>query len=231
MIQASAFVSRVGELLPQQGYINPSLVSLNFKSTNVPKGGEILSAGTIGRQVVTIGDGIAMRYRLLPDGGRQIIMFLMPGDVCSPHIYPTMMDHSVAAVTPVRVDRFECEALIGLTNVIVGLNQALWILAEQQNAIMRDHITSLGRGDTRLRVAMLLIEMVKRLRVKGRNGPFLIPVTQSLMADAVGVTHIHFNRILGEMSRRNIVETCRGSVVVKDLAWLERLTTEFTCDA
>lgn len=231
MIQESAFISRVGELLPQQGYINPALASLHYRSMTVPKGGEILSVGTIGRQVVTISDGIAMRYRLLPDGGRQIIMFLTPGDVCSPHIYPTTIDHSVAAVTPVRVDRFECEALIGLTNVIVGLNQALWTLAEQQNAIMRDHITSLGRGDTRLRVAMLLIEMVKRLRIKGRSGPIPIPVTQSLMADAVGVTHIHFNRIIGEMSRRKIIETCRGSIIVNDIKWLERLADEFRREA
>lgn len=228
MIQESPFVQRLAELLPQQGYINPALAGLQYKSQCIAKGAEILSAGVAGRRVVTIGDGIAMRYRILPDGGRQIIMFLTPGDICSPHIYPTVIDHSVAAVTAVRIDQFECESLINLTNSMIGLNQALWTLAEQQNAIMRDHITSLGRGNTRLRVVMLLIEMVKRLgRSRTHGEEALIPVTQSLMADAVGVTHIHFNRVLNELSRRGIVDTHRGCIVVKDVTWLESFATDF----
>lgn len=203
---------------------------LPFKSTYVPKGAEILSAGPIGRHVVTIGEGIAMRYRLLPDGGRQIIMFLLPGDICSPHIYPTSIDHSVAAVTAVRVDRFDCDAFISLSHMLPEMHQALWVLTEQQSSIMRDHITSLGRGDARLRIAMLLTELVRRLRVGEKSDlPLAIPVTQSLMADAVGVTHIHFNRVISDFSRRGVVSTTRGSVVVKDMAWLEHFAEDATC--
>jgi CRP-like cAMP-binding protein len=206
--------------------INPMLAGIGFKSSNVEKGSEILTIGPTGRQVATIGQGIAMRYRILADGSRQVIMFLMPGDICSPHIYPTIIDHNVAAVTPVRIDRFDCEVLINLTATVIGINQALWTLAEQQNAIMRNHITSLGRADTRLRVAMLLVEMVRRLAPKSGTGPIMIPITQSLLADAIGVTHIHFNRVLSEFAKRGVVDTCRGGIVVKDMAWLANIADE-----
>jgi CRP-like cAMP-binding protein len=150
----------------------------------------------------------------------------MPGNLCSPHIYPTMMDHSIAAVTPVRVDRFDCESLIDLSMTIIGLNQALWTLAEEQNAIMRNHITSLGRGDTRLRVAMLLTELARRLVPTGSPGPILVPITQSLLADAIGVTHIHFNRVVSEFARRGVVDTGRGGIQIKDLPRLFSIAEE-----
>jgi CRP/FNR family transcriptional regulator, anaerobic regulatory protein len=226
MIQISPFIRRVTTLLPSPGLLNPALEAIGYKSTFLTKGTEILGMGRTGKQVLTIGQGIAMRYRILPDGSRQVIMFLMPGDICNPHIYPATIDHYVAAVTPVRIDRFDCESLIHLTNTIVGMNEALWTLAEEQNAIMRDHITSLGRADTRLRVVMLLIEMVRRLAPKGVSEPVMIPVTQSLLADTVGVTHIHFNRIVSELVRRGIVDTCRGGIQVRDMTWLAGMAEE-----
>ncbi|MCZ8177681.1 MAG: Crp/Fnr family transcriptional regulator [Rhizobium sp.] len=224
MHHVSPFIRRVAQLLPSSGRVSPVLNSIHFRSTCLDKGDEILGAGASVRQVITIGHGLAMRYRLLPDGSRQVIMFLTAGDICNPHIYPTVMDHGIAAVTPVRIDRFDCESLIGLTNTVVGLNQALWTLAEEQNAIMRDHITSLGRGDARARVLMLLKELAMRLSIQGTGpSPVFIPITQTLLADAIGVTHIHFNRIIGDMVKRGVIATSRGGILVNSLSTLEKL--------
>ncbi|MFL0692900.1 MAG: Crp/Fnr family transcriptional regulator [Agrobacterium tumefaciens] len=155
-------------------------------------------------------------------------MFLTAGDICNPHIYPTVMDHGIAAVTQVRIDRFECESLIGLTNTVVGLNQALWTLAEEQNAIMRDHITSLGRSDAKARVLMLLKELATRLSsYEGREpSQVFIPVTQTLLADAIGLTHIHFNRIIGDMAKRGAIATSRGGITINSISTLEKLGAE-----
>lgn len=224
MHNVSPFMQRVAQLLPSSGRTSPLLSSVSFRSTCVDKGAEILRAGAPVRQVVTIGHGLAMRYRLLPDGSRQVIMFLTAGDICNPHIYPTVMDHGIAAVTQVRIDRFDCESLIGLTNTVVGLNQALWVLAEEQNAIMRDHITSLGRGDAKARVLMLLKELATRLSARDTKPcPVFIPVTQTLLADAIGVTHIHFNRIIGDMAKRGAIATSRGGILVNCVSTLDKL--------
>ncbi|MBC2774787.1 Crp/Fnr family transcriptional regulator [Rhizobium sp. AQ_MP] len=228
MHHVSPFMRRVAQLLPSSGRSSPVLDSIHFRSTCLDKGDEILGTGTRVKQVVTIGHGLAMRYRLLPDGSRQVIMFLTAGDICNPHIYPTVMDHGIAAVTQVRIDRFECESLIGLTNTVVGLNQALWTLAEEQNAIMRDHITSLGRSDAKARVLMLLKELATRLSsYEGREpSQVFIPVTQTLLADAIGLTHIHFNRIIGDMAKRGAIATSRGGITINSISTLEKLGAE-----
>lgn len=232
MHHVSPFMRRVGQLLPSSGRTSPVLESIGFRSTCLEKGSEILGAGKTVRHVLTIGHGLAMRYRLLPDGSRQVIMFLAAGDICNPHIYPTVMDHGIAAVTAVRIDRFDCESLIGLSNSVVGLNQALWTLAEEQNAIMRNHITSLGRSDARARVIMLLKELSLRLSAAGgQAGPVFIPVTQSLLADAIGLTHIHFNRIIGDMGKRGIIATSRGGILVNSISKLEKLGEELVAAA
>lgn len=227
MHHVSPFMRRVAQLLPSSGRSSPVLDSINFRSTCLDKGEEILGTGARVKQVVTIGHGLAMRYRLLPDGSRQVIMFLTAGDICNPHIYPTVMDHGIAAVTQVRIDRFECESLIGLTNTVVGLNQALWTLAEEQNAIMRNHITSLGRSDAKARVLMLLKELATRLSsYEGEPRSVFIPVTQTLLADAIGLTHIHFNRIIGDMAKRGAIATSRGGIMVNSISNLDKLGEE-----
>lgn len=228
MHHVSPFMRRVAQLLPSSGRSSAVLDSINFRSTCLDKGDEILGTGARVKQVITIGHGLAMRYRLLPDGSRQVIMFLTAGDICNPHIYPTVMDHGIAAVTQVRIDRFECESLIGLTNTVVGLNQALWTLAEEQNAIMRDHITSLGRSDAKARVLMLLKELATRLSYyeDPKPSPVFIPVTQTLLADAIGLTHIHFNRIIGDMVKRGAIATSRGGIMISSISNLEKLSDD-----
>ncbi|MDH4438940.1 MAG: Crp/Fnr family transcriptional regulator [Rhizobium sp.] len=224
MHHVSPFVRRLVLLLPYPGRTNPELSSIKFRSTCLDKGNEILSEGAPIRQVVTIGHGLAIRYRLVPDGGRQVIMFLTAGDICNPHLYPTVMDHGIAAVTAVRIDRFDCEGLIGLANTVVGLNEALWTLAEEQNAIMRDHIMSLGRCDARARVIMLLTELARRLSTQGTGPhPVFIPLTQTLLADAIGLTHIHLNRIIGDIVKCGVIATSRGGILVNSLSNLEKL--------
>lgn len=231
MYSISPFIRHLAQLLPSSP-ANALLEEAPFKTSCIDKGEDILISGASVRQIVTIGQGVAMRYRLLPDGGRQVIMFLTAGDICNSQIYPTVIDHCVAAVTPVRIDRFECDAIIGLTSVIPGLNQALWSMAEEQNAIMRDRITSLGRSDARSRMVLLLKEMALRLIPAGSApAPVFIPVTQTLLADAVGVTHIHFNRIIGDLAKRDIVRTSRGGLMVMSLKRLEELCDEATVAA
>ncbi|MFC0219123.1 CRP-like cAMP-binding protein [Pseudochelatococcus lubricantis] len=204
-----------------------SLGDLPVKSIYFPKGAEIQAVGSVSRQFAVVGDGIAMRYRLLSDGGRQIIMFLMPGDACNTNFYNVApLDYAVAAVTPVRIDRIEYSPMLALVKDYPEVNQALWLMASRQEAIMRDWITSLGRCDARRRVAILLRELVQRLRESGEESlPVPIPITQSLLADAVGVTPIHFNRVINELGKMQILTTRRGTIFVSDTEALSEMAT------
>jgi CRP-like cAMP-binding protein len=209
--------------MPPPGSAGSLLDKIAVRSHRVSKGAEILSIGWSGRQIVSIGEGIAIRYRLLPDGGRQIITFMFPGDACSTNIFTAHpVDHSVAAITDVRIDRINHDSMLDVVKVEPGVHQALWAMADEQSTILRDHITSLGRCGTRVRVAALLYELMERFDLSlGRPTPIAIPLTQSLLADAVGVTHIHFNRIIRDMIKCGIVSTRRGVLFVNNPALLE----------
>lgn len=192
------------------------------RSSWVAKGEDIIVAGSANRHVVSIGSGIAMRYRLLRDGSRQIIMFLFPGDACNINLFSNWRhDDSVAAVTAVRVDRINHEAMLEAIRVESAVNLGLWAMAEEENAIIRDQITSLGRCETRVRIAALLCDLLKRFQATGGGSAIALPITQSLMADSVGVTHIHFNRVISEFAKAGLVETRRGTLFIRNAVALE----------
>ena len=217
------FISRIRQHVSGANGGLEALDRVAVRSSWAPKGGEILIAGAVGRQIVSIGSGIAMRYRLLPDGGRQVIMFLFPGDACNVNLFNAPpFDDCVAAVTAVRVDRINHDSMLDVLRAEPAVNAGLWAMADEQNAIIRDQITSLGRCDTRVRIAALLRDLTKRYEASGGSSSAMsLPITQSLLADAVGVTHIHFNRVVGEFAKMGLIETRRGTLSIKDQRGLE----------
>ncbi|HEV7416108.1 Crp/Fnr family transcriptional regulator [Tianweitania sediminis] len=230
---SSAFLKQLRKMIhpsdPRIGALGDVVLSTSL----IARGRDIVPLGSTERRVLAIGEGIAMRYRLLPDGGRQIFMFLLPGDACNPNLFnATPMDHAIAAVTPVRLEQIPHDSMLVLLKKVPEVNQALWSMADQQTAVMRDRIMGLGRCDARIRVALLLWELVMRLRVsEAQVMPVVIPITQALLADAVGVTHIHFNRIVSEFCRLGILATQRGRLFVTNPRSLQVIASEITCAA
>ncbi len=223
LISSIPFISRIRQHVSGANAGLEALDRLAVRSSWTPKGGEIAMSGATGRQIVSVGAGIAMRYRLLPDGGRQIIMFLFPGDACNVNLYsPSPFDDSLAAVTAVRIDRINHDSMLDVLRVEPAVNAGLWAMADEQSAIIRNQVTSLGRCDTRVRIAALLCDLVKRFAAgMGASAALALPITQSLLADAVGVTHIHFNRVVGEFGKMGLVETRRGTLFIRDVSGLE----------
>ena len=71
---------------------------------------------------------------------------------------------------------------------------------------------------------MLLKELATRLSARDSKAcAVFIPVTQTLLADAIGVTHIHFNRIIGDMAKSGVIATSRGGIFVNCVSTLEKL--------
>ncbi|SMD13163.1 cAMP-binding domain of CRP or a regulatory subunit of cAMP-dependent protein kinases [Fulvimarina manganoxydans] len=230
MMYRSPFLDNLRSSLGS-GFAEQSAIDeLSSNITIVQKGGEVVPLGYKGRKLFVINSGIAMRYRILPDGGRQIFMFLMPGDACNPNLFNAIpVDHAIAAVTPLQVDQISHESMLALLKKIPQVNQALWQMADEQTAVMRDRIVSLGRCDARVRIAILLWELVSRLRVTNVDVlPIMIPITQALLADAVGMTHIHFNRVIKDFCRMEVLFTRRGRLFVTRPTFLENLAREQT---
>ncbi len=169
---------------------------------------DIICEGMVPRSVFLLKEGMAVRYRALPDGGRQIMTFLIPGDLCDMHSFLLReMDHSIATITPVRLAPIARESIMDLFGRHPRISAALWWSALQEEAMLRERIVSLGRRDARGRIAYLLCELLWRHAAVGLTSgeSFRLPLTQTELGDTLGLTPVHVNRVLKEFRQRRLI--------------------------
>ncbi len=170
-------------------------------------------------------DGWACRYKILPSGARQITAFLMPGDCCDLHVgMLSEMDHSIQALTPATiatVPRGEMDALMGRTNVA----RAMYIAQLVDEATLRAWIVSMGRRSSLERVAHLMCELYLRAYCVGEaaDQQVVLPLSQIVMADALGMTPVHINRVLKELRLLGAMDLRRGHLLIMDPVKLVQL--------
>lgn len=187
---------------------------------------DIVREGEVPRSVFVLLDGMACRYRVMPDGRRQIMTFLIPGDLCDLHVFLIRaMDHAIGTLAPVRLAAVAREAVLDLALSRPRISAALWWSALQEEAILRERIVALGRRDARGRVAYLLCELLWRYQVVGlvRDDAVPLPLTQTELADTLGLTPVHVNRVLQDLRRRGLLTLERRQLVLRDVNGLQRI--------
>jgi len=186
--------------------------------------------------IVTIGDrpshccllleGWACRYKMLPDGSRQIMSFHIPGDIPDfQSLYLKTMDHSLGTLVPAKVALIHHRDMHSLIRRWEGISTALWRDALIDAAIFREWMVGIGRRSSHQRIAHLLCEMATKLRMVGLNDgdTYPWPVTQQEVADALGLTDVHVNRVLRDIRRDGIITTERGRFTATDWEGLKEL--------
>ncbi|MES1973685.1 MAG: Crp/Fnr family transcriptional regulator [Pseudomonadota bacterium] len=164
-------------------------------------------------------EGFIERYKDTPEGRRQILAIHVPGDFVDLHSYPLKrLEHSVAALTPVKVALFPHAAIRALTEQSATLTELLWRSTLIDAAINREWIVSIGARSAAVRLAHLFCEMFLRLeRVGMTEGTrFALPLTQIDLADATGLTPVHANRMLRQLREQGLVEFRQGQVEIRD---------------
>ena len=164
-------------------------------------------------------DGWACRYKILPSGSRQIMAFLMPGDACDLHIkLLAEMDHSIQAITTANVATVSREQMTTLMRDHPNIASAMYTAQLVDEGIMRAWIVSMGRRSSLERVAHLICELYLRARNIGLTGggAFALPLSQLVLADALGMTAVHINRVLKELRIAGAMALTRGSVTILD---------------
>lgn len=171
-----------------------------------------------GQDLVTEGDrpvrsmlvvsGLTSRYRLLSDGARQLTAIHVPGDFVDLHSFLLKeMDHSVGALTECRIVTFPHERLVKVTERFPHLTRLLWLLTLLDGAMHREWLVVMGRLSASQRVGHLICELHTRLKTIGltRGQGFDLPLTQTALADAVGISAVHSNRVLQELRHRKLI--------------------------
>lgn len=180
---------------------------------------DVVSEGDRPRFVHLVLEGWACRYKQLADGKRQIVSLFVPGDFCDINVYILRhMDHSIGAITRLKVAMITPEEMIALTER-PRINQALWWHELVTMAVQREWTLNVGQRSAYERLAHLLIELYLRLEVVGRaaNGRCDFPLTQNDLADATGLTAVHVNRTLQELRRDGLIELDRKQLQILDL--------------
>lgn len=178
-----------------------------------PAGTVLIREGEDEGPLYTLLAGWAFRFQTLPDGRRQILGVLLPGDFIG--LQQRMSEasaHGVEAVTEVRVCRFARDALWRLHRDAPTLGYDITWLAAHQDGLVSDNLLSVGRRTAVERVAAMLLALHERARPFEPAGPggdppegIQFPLTRQHMADALGLSRVHLHRALRALLQRGLV--------------------------
>jgi CRP-like cAMP-binding protein len=191
-------------------------------------GAELMTEGAPNPVPRLMLSGWACRQRLLPDGRRQIFGFLVPGDLVGfdRHFRPLAHTSTVALTKVETVDASTLKAAASDGVAHPGLAAIQALTAAQDDERLLDHVVRLGRHTAYERVAHLLLELRERLAAAGLGDDrrFPLPVTQEALADALGLSVVHINRILQQFRRESLIEMRAGQVMLLDTNALNQVS-------
>ncbi len=181
--------------------------------------GYLIREGEVPQRCQTIIEGYAYRQKLTEDGARQIVALLVPGDIIDlQNLYLHESDHSVQAITRLTTAEVSISSLRDLSVRIPAIATAMWVDALVEASIAREWVLNLGRRDARARLAHLLCEFGLRVQAAGiaDASGYEMPLTQEQLADALGLTPVHVNRVLKGLQRDGLIERRRRQIHVND---------------
>lgn len=170
--------------------------------------------------------GFAARYKLLRNGKRQIVNFVLPGDVVGiPGSFLDRAANSVIAVSDMTLQICSLEAFVGLCSRRPKFGLLLSWLAMQEAAFYAEHVIDVGRRTPIERLAHLLLEIHSRLTMVGLadGAAFTQPFTQEMMSDALGLSVPHLNRTLAQLRADGLI-----AVDGRRVELLDRKTLQMT---
>jgi CRP-like cAMP-binding protein len=202
------------------------LLDLKAVSRTVRPGQEIVSEGKRCTSVFLITQGVAIRYRILRDGRRQILRFVLPGDFAGGHscFFPTAL-FSVKALTHTEISPIPLPKLIGLFDSHPRLAIELFRLFACEATILAEHLITVGRQSAQERVAHLLLELLVRLQLVGLadERSYRLPLTQEMIGDALGLSIPYVNRVLQQLRQGGLVTIKDQLVVIENIEELSAL--------
>src|SRR5262245_54483998 len=198
---------------------------------DVPARADIVVDSEWPAELSLITEGFACRYKQLGDGRRQIMAFLIPGDICDLRALLTgRMDHAVAALNSNKIASIPRHRIFDAIEKHPRIELALWRDTMLDAALYRQWLINIGRRSPYRRLAHPSCEVGTRLRAIGRaqGGTYELPVTQSHLAEAMGLSLVHVNRHLKLLRENGLITFRANEVCVPD--W-DRLRSAAEFDA
>lgn len=209
--------------LERRSPLNPAdretLLGLPHQVKKLPVGAHVVRDAEVPEHCALLLSGFAYRYKLTGEGGRQIISLHCAAEFLdAQNSFLGVADHSVQMLTEGELALMPVGILQELALTRPAIARALWIDSLIDASIFREWVVNVGRRDSRSRVAHLLCEFSLRLEAAGlaSNHRYELPMTQEQLADAVGLTSVHVNRVLKQLAAEELIRRDRRSIMIVD---------------
>jgi CRP-like cAMP-binding protein len=220
--QASAlqlFVNRLAERSTLTDQEKSALLSLNGQFKAIAAHRDFIRLGEPVDHACLVVEGLVGRFGQIKEGARQITCLHIPGDMADlPSVVSPKSAWGLTALTSSTILRVAHTDLRRMSARLPGVAEALWRDCVADGSIFSEWVVNVGRRDAIARLAHVFCEMAIRSERAGlgdRNS-YPLPIRQSDLGDATGVTSVHVNRTLKELRNRSIVTMRSGRVVIHD---------------
>jgi CRP-like cAMP-binding protein len=203
-----------------------ALQALHQRRRSFDLGQDLLLQGQPPHSAYILADGWTCSYKLLPKGTRQIVDFQVPGDFLGLRsILFRACDHNVEAITSVEVSEVSVNDLIDAFARAPRLAAAVLWAASREEAVVAEHLVDVGRRTPLERTAHFILELGARLTLVGLGTKvsFTCPLSQYSLADALGLTAVHLNRVLRQLREEGLLTFRHGQVTIHNFDGLVRL--------
>jgi len=196
----------------------------------VTAGSEIIRSGQDSSELYTLYAGWAFRFKVLPDGRRQILNFLLPGDLIG--LQSAMFDaaqHGIEALTDVELCLLPRRKVWNLFGQMPELAFDLTWLGAREESYVDENLLSAGQRNAAERIAALIVILYKRADALAlvTDQTFAFPLSQQHIADALGLSLVHTNKTLARLRRMGMYTQENGSLTLTNPRVLERIAQHF----
>jgi len=193
-------------------------------------GTQIIRPGEDCPELFTLYAGWAFRFKMLPDGRRQILNFLLPGDLIG--LQAALFDaaqHGIEALTDVELCLLPRHKVWGLFGQMPELAFDVTWLGAREESQVDENLLSVGRRSAAERIAALILTLYKRADAVALvdDRAFVFPLTQQHIADALGLSLVHTNKTLARLRRMGMYTQANGSLTLTNPHVLERVAQHF----
>lgn len=217
--QHSPLARKLGNFVALSDVELEVLDGLHRRRRSFVAGGDLVHQGQVDPAAYILAEGWVCSYKLLHDGTRQVVDFQIPGDFLGLRsVLLRTADHNIEPITDVEASEvLESDLLHAFTASPRLATAVLWA-ASRDEAMVVEHLVGIGRRDALERTAHFLLELSARLTLVGRGtrDGFACPLTQYHLADALGLSAVHVNRVLRELRERALLTFQKGQVTIHD---------------
>lgn len=203
-----------------------TLDRLHQRRRSFVPGVDLVHQGQADQAAYILAKGWACSYKILPDGGRQIVDFQIPGDFLGLRsVLFRTADHNIEPVTPVEASEVTITDLLDAFANSPRLATAVLWAASRDEAMVVEHLVNIGRRNALERTAHCLLEFGARLELVklGTKEGYDCPLSQYMLADALGLSAVHVNRVLRQLREMGLLTFQKGHVTFDDFDGLVAL--------